>query len=60
MTQESGMDGENKKGSRICQASKALESKDLLSVNQEGVAVQGWVKYDPQSISQHQLVVWLN
>lgn len=54
------MDGENKKGSRICQASKALESKDLLSVNQEGVAVQGWVKCDPQSISQHQLVVWLN
>jgi len=58
---ESGMDGEHKEGSRIYQASKALESKDHLSVNQEeGVAVQGRVKCDPQSISQRQLVVWLN
>lgn len=54
------MAGENKEGNRISQASKALESEDLLSFNQEAVAAQGWVKCDPQIISQRQLVVWLN
>lgn len=54
------MAGENKEGNRIYQASKALESEDLLSFNQEAVAAQGWVKCDPQIISQRQLVVWLN
>ena len=54
-----GVDGDNKEGNRISQASKALDSKDLLEVSQEGITVQQWGKCDPWGISQCRLVDWL-
>lgn len=49
-----GIEDKSKRRNQIYHSSKALESEDLLSVNQEGVTVQEWEKCYPQSISQCQ------